>query len=1235
MGNQETKQKKAAAASSNGSYPSLDEGWREGGGDVKKGGKKLHGKHGGKGTGSAGGRGVTNGTGLKNKNKSESKSSVFSIRKRKGNLKGKGDVCSSVKGSKEDVLASQHDELDSTKTPDLSADELGQSDTEAAFPEKRKKQGKRDDGDERDEKHEMQQKASTANSPAEDGGQKGGSSGSDTDIYSFHSAADHEDLLADIQLAIRLQQQQHGGVTSIVETQGGGGRNLIWGEGKDRRKQSNGVVKLTPPEVLDLTPELELGSDALTVFEEGEIHLGSGTSAESLEDCLSADSEPSPSTSTKASPSNQQFRRSSACFSPLLPQESPTLAKRLLKSAHPATCSSPVVKPYPPIFPSYIKTTTRQLSSPGHSPSHSPLSPRRAHHNFHRYWLFKLFLQQQADEPEEAERLCSRILAMGLLLPFTDCFREQLGGSTTHITSTASPKFDHDQLYTWAAVNQPPHSLDLCEGKQPIQIKGPWPQAKPGGDNRNGLQSAQSGKNKCVFPSIKLKEKHVNVIQQLEQTIEDLRTKIAELERLPPLVDKDSMKVTTSTTDRECGGEEDLLRGVCDAHLQTEAFSVGGLEAKSVQTSPMDDSSKFKVPCSEPDRVDRFLEPPPSHDGYLCSCQLQPPAPPPPLLGGSESGVCPPYSGQTVAPPPPPLPEIVPPPPPPPPPLPPGLGVPPPLPGCLAPPPPPPLPPPLPHGLAAPPPPPPALVPPLTRGMVPPPPPPPPPLPGVKGPPPTEACVPPPPPPPPLPGVKGPPPPQACVPPPPPPPPPPGNICVPPALPGALGSLPPPLPLGLYSLGLTQEKPPRKALLEPPRPMKPLYWTRIQLHTKKDMSSSLVWETIEEPNVDFQEFVELFSKTAVKEKKQPLSDTITKSKAKQVVKLLNNKRSQAVGILMSSLHLDMKDIHHAILNLDNTVVDLETLQALYENRAQQEELDKIEKHIKSTKDKENAKPLDKPEQFLYQLTLIPNFNSRVFCILFQSSFCECMSSITRKLDTLQRVCKVMKKILGLILAFGNFMNGGNRTRGQADGFSLDILPKLKDVKSSDGMKSLLSYIVAYYLRHFDEDAGRETCVYPLPEPHDLFQASQLKFEDFQKDLARLRKDLRACISEVEKVCKISDEENLEPFKEKMDDFLKQGKLCDNWCIFRFLELTVFFSVKAKAGEKEVSPNMFFSIWHEFSSDFKDQWKKENKTILKERLKAAEESFRQAKEKASYSVKPKQSSGIKAKLGMKI
>ncbi|KAJ8391749.1 hypothetical protein AAFF_G00085210 [Aldrovandia affinis] len=351
---------------------------------------------------------------------------------------------------------------------------------------------------------------------------------------------------------------------------------------------------------------------------------------------------------------------------------------------------------------------------------------------------------------------------------------------------------------------------------------------------------------------------------------------------------------------------------------------------------------------------------------------------------------------------------------------------------------------------------------------------------------------------------------------------------------------------------------------------------------------------------------------------------------------------------MSSLHLDMKDIQHAVLNMDNSVVDLETLQALYENRAQQDELDKIEKHVKSSNDNEKAKPLDKPEQFLFQLSQIPHFSGRVFCILFQSTFVECMSSLHRKLDILLKVCATLQsgrelmQVLALVLAFGNFMNGGNRSRGQADGFALDILPKLKDVKSSDNTRSLLSYIVSYYLKHFDEDAGKETCAYPLPEPQELFQASQMKFEDFQKDLRKLRKDFNACGTETERVCRDSSEDHLQPFKDKMEDFLCQAKTeleAQEVQLTKthnnFLELTAFFSVKAKMGEKEVSPNTFFSVWHEFSTDFKDTWKKENKVILQERLKAAEESFRQAKEKASYSIKPKHASGMKAKLGTKI
>uniref|UniRef100_K7G0T6 FH2 domain-containing protein n=1 Tax=Pelodiscus sinensis TaxID=13735 RepID=K7G0T6_PELSI len=333
-------------------------------------------------------------------------------------------------------------------------------------------------------------------------------------------------------------------------------------------------------------------------------------------------------------------------------------------------------------------------------------------------------------------------------------------------------------------------------------------------------------------------------------------------------------------------------------------------------------------------------------------------------------------------------------------------------------------------------------------------------------------------------------------------------------------------------------------------------------------------------------------------------------------------------------------IFFSVVNLDNSIVDLETLQALYENRAQSDELEKIEKHGKSSKERENAKSLDKPEQFLYELSLIPNFSERVFCILFQSTFSESICSIHRKLELLQKLCEMLKsgagvmQVLGLVLAFGNYMNGGNRTRGQADGFGLDILPKLKDVKSSDNSRSLLSYIVSYYLRNFDEDAGKEQCIFPLPEPQDLFQASQMKFEDFQKDLRKLRKDLRACETEAGKVYQVSLEEHIQPFKDNMEKFINQAKIEQEneeksltEAHKSFLETAAYFCMKPKMGEKEVSPHAFFSIWHEFSSDFKDLWKKENKLILQEKVKEAEEVCRQKKGKSLYNIKPRHDSGI--------
>nr|XP_054954104.1 formin-2 isoform X5 [Pan paniscus] len=958
------------------------------------GGKKALGKH-GKGGGGGGG-----GESGKKKSKSDSRASVFSnLRIRKNLSKGKG-----AGGSREDVLDSQAlqtGELDSahsllTKTPDLSlsADEAGLSDTECADPFEVTRPGGPGPAEARVGGRPIAEDVETA-AGAQDGQRT--SSGSDTDIYSFHSATEQEDLLSDIQQAIRLQQQQQQQQLQLQLQQ------------QQQQQQLQGAEEpAAPPTAISPQPGAFLGLDRFLLGPSG--GAGEAPGSPDTEQALSALSDlpeslaaeprepqqpPSPGglpvseapslpaaqPAAKDSPSSTAFPfpeagpGEEAAGAPVrgagdtdeegeedafedAPRGSPgeewapevgeDAPQRLEEEPEeeaqgpdaPAAASLPgspapsqrCFKPYPLITPCYIKTTTRQLSSPNHSPSQSPnQSPRikrrpepslsrgsrtalasvaapakkhradgglaaglsrsadwteelgartpRAGGSAHllergvasdsgggvspalaakasgapaaadgfqnvftgRTLLEKLFSQQENGPPEEAEKFCSRIIAMGLLLPFSDCFREPCNQNA----QTNAASFDQDQLYTWAAVSQPTHSLDYSEGQFPRRVPTMGPPSKPPDE---------------------------------EHRLEDAETE---------------------------------------------------------------------------------------------------------------------------------------------------------------------------------------------------------------------------------------------------------------------------------------------------------------------------------------------SQSAVSETPQKRSDAVQK-----VVKLLSNKRSQAVGILMSSLHLDMKDIQHAVVNLDNSVVDLETLQALYENRAQSDELEKIEKHGRSSKDKENAKSLDKPEQFLYELSLIPNFSERVFCILFQSTFSESICSIRRKLELLQKLCETLKngpgvmQVLGLVLAFGNYMNGGNKTRGQADGFGLDILPKLKDVKSSDNSRSLLSYIVSYYLRNFDEDAGKEQCLFPLPEPQDLFQASQMKFEDFQKDLRKLKKDLKAKIDQ-----------------EAEENSLTETHKC-------FLETTAYFFMKPKLGEKEVSPNAFFSIWHEFSSDFKDFWKKENKLLLQERVKEAEEVCRQKKGKSLYKIKPRHDSGIKAKISMK-
>lgn len=182
----------------------------------------------------------------------------------------------------------------------------------------------------------------------------------------------------------------------------------------------------------------------------------------------------------------------------------------------------------------------------------------------------------------------------------------------------------------------------------------------------------------------------------------------------------------------------------------------------------------------------------------------------------------------------------------------------------------------------------------------------------------------------------------------------------------------------------------------------------------------------------------------------------------------------------------------------------------YLQKPSQKEIEEIAAHEATFPDV----PLDQPELFLKRLSGIKHFSERIACLMLQSEFQDAISSVSYKLNNVRTTCdflinsELLKKVIAIILTLGNYMNGGNMLRGQADGFGLEILGKLKDVKSNIPGVTLLHYVVNAKLSQEKEHNFDELLPLPVPEPADVEAASTIKFDEIAKELDRLDRELQ-------------------------------------------------------------------------------------------------------------------------------
>lgn len=304
-----------------------------------------------------------------------------------------------------------------------------------------------------------------------------------------------------------------------------------------------------------------------------------------------------------------------------------------------------------------------------------------------------------------------------------------------------------------------------------------------------------------------------------------------------------------------------------------------------------------------------------------------------------------------------------------------------------------------------------------------------------------------------------------------------------------------------------------------------LFWTRILIpkdeedevvgDSKTDSASKTrekLWQKIDETTLEnADDLTELFARQSTP--KRPRE--VAKVPKKTVIKVLEHKRSQSVGIFSQSLYrhrIDSQSIQRAIYGWDVTNIGLDLLQQLLEHRATENELNAIKEALKNTV--ANI-PLDGPELFLLKFSEIHCAPERIACIIFQNEFEEAITQIGQKIKCVRDLCESLmdnchiNDLFAIILTVGNYMNGGNRYRGQADGFGLDVLSKLRDVKSKDKKITLLHFIVRTFINKRRQTGLKlKEIVYPVPDADDVKSASTVDFDVLNEQIEQLDRNLK-------------------------------------------------------------------------------------------------------------------------------
>ncbi|XP_074640649.1 disheveled-associated activator of morphogenesis 1-like [Tubulanus polymorphus] len=437
--------------------------------------------------------------------------------------------------------------------------------------------------------------------------------------------------------------------------------------------------------------------------------------------------------------------------------------------------------------------------------------------------------------------------------------------------------------------------------------------------------------------------------------------------------------------------------------------------------------------------------------------------------------------------------------------------------------------------------------------------------------------------------------PKVATPPPPPPAPPVPKIGGPPAPPPPPG---PPAP-GLPSLHAVKKNIPKSGA-----PLKSFNWVKLAENKIK----GTVWSDLDDTRLfralDLASLEKNFSAYQKPNQEEEVGFKSSKQRVKEL-SVIDGRRAQNCTITLSKLKMTNDEISRAVMTMDEREeLPKDMCEQLLKFIPTPEESQMLNEH------EHEIDEMARADRFLYDMAKIVHYEQRLKALYYKKKFSERMGDVKPRVQAVMKATqqistsKRLRKLLEIVLAFGNFMNRGQR--GNAFGFRISSLLKIIDTKSSiDRKVTLLHYLIQVLEKKFP-DIMKINIDMP-----DVTLASKVAMTDLDADIAVLRKGLDDIKAEV-KFYKQQPYTRGDKFISSMEKFVMVSSIN-----FSELEESVtemkqkYDKVLGLYGEEsKMQPDEFFGIFDQFLSMLYD-CKKENERFRK----MAEEEERRAKVEA--------------------